>query len=93
MRRTLCAGFAALLLSGEMSFAQRPIDIYAYFQTARGLVAAASVGVGAFSLIRWLSAGAPGLEPLTALGFLTDAHVHVVARQRYTVHETGEHRF
>ena len=37
MRRTLCAGFAALLLSGEMSFAQRPIDIYAYFQTARGL--------------------------------------------------------
>src|ERR1700722_5747357 len=37
MRRTLCAGFAALLLSGEMSFAQRPIDIYAYFQTARDL--------------------------------------------------------
>jgi hypothetical protein len=37
MRRTLCAGFAALLLSGEMSFAQRPIDIYSYFQTTRGL--------------------------------------------------------
>jgi len=34
MRRTLCAGFAALLLSGEMSFAQTPIDIYAYFQKA-----------------------------------------------------------
>jgi hypothetical protein len=37
MRRTLCAGFAALLLSGQMSFAQTPIDIYAYFQTASGL--------------------------------------------------------
>ena len=37
MRRTLCAGFAALLLSGQMSFAQTPIDIYAYFQKARDL--------------------------------------------------------
>jgi hypothetical protein len=37
VRRTLCAGFAALLLSGEMSFAQTPIDIYAYFQKASGL--------------------------------------------------------
>src|SRR5277367_6184757 len=37
MRRTLCAGFAALLLSGQMSFAQTPIDIYTYFQKARDL--------------------------------------------------------
>ena len=37
MRRTLCAGVAALLLSGQMSFAQTPIDIYAYFQKARDL--------------------------------------------------------
>jgi hypothetical protein len=37
MRRSLCAGFAALLLSGQMSFAQTPIDIYTYFQKARDL--------------------------------------------------------
>jgi hypothetical protein len=37
VRRTLCAGFAALLSSGQMSFAQTPIDIYAYFQKASGL--------------------------------------------------------
>jgi hypothetical protein len=37
MRRTLCAGFAVLLSSGQMSFAQTPIDIYAFFQKAAGL--------------------------------------------------------
>ena len=37
MRRTLCAGFAALLLSGQMSFAQAPLDIYTYFQKAGDL--------------------------------------------------------
>ena len=37
MRRTLCAGFAALLLSGQTSFAQTPIDIYAFFQKASNL--------------------------------------------------------
>ena len=37
MRRTLCAGFAALLLSGQTSFAQTPIDIYAFFQKASSL--------------------------------------------------------
>jgi hypothetical protein len=37
MRRTLCAGFAVLLSSGQMSFAQTPVDIYAYFQKASGL--------------------------------------------------------
>jgi len=37
MRRIVCAGFAALLLSGQMSFAQTPIDIYAFFQKASGL--------------------------------------------------------
>ena len=37
MRRTLCAAIAVLLSSGQMSFAQSPIDIYAYFQKARDL--------------------------------------------------------
>jgi hypothetical protein len=37
MRRTLWAGFAALLLSGQTSFAQTPIDIYAFFQKASSL--------------------------------------------------------
>src|ERR1700729_4002400 len=37
MRRPLCAGFAALLLSGQMSFGQTPIDIYAFFQKASSL--------------------------------------------------------
>jgi hypothetical protein len=37
LRRTLCAGFAALLMSGPMSFAQTQIDIYAYIQKARDL--------------------------------------------------------
>jgi hypothetical protein len=37
MRRTLCAGFAVLLSSGQMSFAQTPIDIYAFFQKASEL--------------------------------------------------------
>jgi hypothetical protein len=37
MRRTLCAGFAVLLSSGQMSFAQTPVDIYAFFQKASGV--------------------------------------------------------
>jgi hypothetical protein len=37
LRRTQCAGFAALLMSGQVSFAQTPIDIAAYFQKARDL--------------------------------------------------------
>ena len=37
MRRTLCAGFAVLLSSGQASFAQTPVDIYAYFQKASDL--------------------------------------------------------
>jgi hypothetical protein len=37
MRRIMSAGFATLLLSGQMSFAQTPVDIYAYFQKARDL--------------------------------------------------------
>lgn len=37
MRRIVCAGFAVLLSSGQMSFAQTPIDIYAFFQKARDL--------------------------------------------------------
>jgi hypothetical protein len=37
MRRTLCAGFAVLLSSGQTSFAQTPLDIYAFFQKARSL--------------------------------------------------------
>jgi hypothetical protein len=37
MRRTLCAGFAALLMSAQMSFAQTQIDITAYFQKAHEL--------------------------------------------------------
>jgi hypothetical protein len=37
MRNIVSAGFAALLLSGQMSFAQTPIDIYAYFRKARDL--------------------------------------------------------
>ncbi len=37
MRRIVCAGFAALLSSAQTSFAQTPIDIYAYFQKASGL--------------------------------------------------------
>src|SRR6202142_443941 len=37
MRRIVCAGFAALLLSGQRSFAQTPIDIYAFFQKASGV--------------------------------------------------------
>jgi hypothetical protein len=37
MRRTLCAGFAVLLSSRQMSFAQTPIDIYAFFQKASDL--------------------------------------------------------
>ena len=36
-RRLVCTGFAALLLSGQMSFAQTPVDIYAFFQKAAGL--------------------------------------------------------
>jgi hypothetical protein len=32
-----CAGFAALLLSGQMSLAQQSIDINSYFQKARDL--------------------------------------------------------
>jgi hypothetical protein len=34
MRRVVCAGFAALL-TGQMSLAQQPIDIHAFFQKAR----------------------------------------------------------
>jgi hypothetical protein len=37
MRRIVYAGFAALLSSGQMSSAQQPIDIQAYFQKARDL--------------------------------------------------------
>jgi hypothetical protein len=37
MRRTLCAGFAAPLMFGQMSFAQTQIDITAYFQKTRDL--------------------------------------------------------
>jgi hypothetical protein len=37
MRRIVCAGFAALLLCRQMSFAQTPIDIYAFFQKASGV--------------------------------------------------------
>ena len=37
MRRTLCAGFAVLLSSGQMSFAQTSVDINAFFQKASGL--------------------------------------------------------
>lgn len=44
IRRIACAGFAALLLSGPMSFAQTPIDIHAYFQKARRLSREAQPG-------------------------------------------------
>ena len=37
MRRTIAAGFAALLISTQASFAQTQIDITAYFQKARDL--------------------------------------------------------
>jgi hypothetical protein len=37
MRLAVCGGFAALLSSGQMSFAQQPIDITSYFQKARDL--------------------------------------------------------
>src|SRR3984957_12387598 len=37
MRRTLHAGFAVLLSSGQMSLAQTPVDINAFFQRASGL--------------------------------------------------------
>ena len=37
MRQMVYAGFAALLSSGQMSSAQQPIDIYAFFQKARDL--------------------------------------------------------
>jgi hypothetical protein len=36
MRRTLCAGFAVLLSSGQMPFAQTLVDINAFFQKASG---------------------------------------------------------
>ena len=53
----------------------QPVGCRQQFAVHLDHAAAAGVGVGAFSLIRWLSAGAAGLEPLTALGFLTVAHV------------------
>jgi hypothetical protein len=37
MGRVVCAGLAALLWSGPMSFAQAPVDIHGYFQKARDL--------------------------------------------------------
>jgi hypothetical protein len=37
MRRILCAGFAVLLSSGQMSLAQTPVDINAFFQKASSL--------------------------------------------------------
>jgi hypothetical protein len=37
MRRIVCAGFAALLSSAQMSFAQTSIDIHAFFQKASSL--------------------------------------------------------
>ncbi len=37
MRRAVCVGFAALLSSGPVSFAQQPIDIASFFQKARDL--------------------------------------------------------
>jgi hypothetical protein len=37
MRRAVCAGLAALLSSGPVSFAQQPVDVHAFFQRARDL--------------------------------------------------------